>query len=79
VCVGDCAAPHACLPLHLAEQKLDALSNFHFAPKPTKVELEVTANVPAIAMEEVLPLAVSQAQTQVRRGVWEGCVCGSVG
>ena len=44
--------------------KLDALSNFNFTPKAAQVEMTVQANVPAIAMEEVLPLAVGHAETQ---------------
>jgi U3 small nucleolar RNA-associated protein MPP10 len=43
--------------------KLDALSNYHFAPRPVADEAEVRAVAkPAIAMEEVLPLHFSDAR-----------------
>ena len=43
--------------------KLDALSNYQFAPRPIEDEAEVRAvTKPAIAMEEVLPLHVSDAR-----------------
>jgi U3 small nucleolar RNA-associated protein MPP10 len=43
--------------------KLDALSNYHFAPRPMAADTEVRPiTVPAIAMEEVLPIHVSDAR-----------------
>lgn len=39
--------------------KLDALSDFHFTPKPPTEEVTVVSSAPAISMEEIIPLGVS--------------------
>ncbi|KAL7539267.1 hypothetical protein ACHAWF_007782 [Thalassiosira exigua] len=54
--------------------QLDALSNYHFAPRPVAEEADVKnrEDVPAIAMEEVLPLHVSNSRGVAPEEVFAG-------
>ncbi|KAJ2804828.1 U3 snoRNP protein [Coemansia helicoidea] len=41
--------------------QLDALSHFHFAPKPAVADITIRTNAPALQMEEKLPVSMTHA------------------
>lgn len=62
-------------------QDLDALSNWHYTPKPATLELQVipNASVPAISLEEIIPANMSSAKLALPREVYDGKVAKSQG
>jgi U3 small nucleolar RNA-associated protein MPP10 len=57
---------------------LDSLSNFHYTPKGKNIELQITSSAPAVQMEEVLPMAVSEADRAAPQEIFQAASRGLV-
>merc|ERR1711915_229493 len=42
-------------------RKIDTLTHLHYTPKPNSAEVKIVRNIPSLAMEEVAPIATSNA------------------
>ena len=47
--------------MHILFRKLDSLTHLHYTPKQKSAELKIVRNIPTINMEEVAPVAASNA------------------
>ena len=47
--------------MHVLFRKLDSLTHLHYTPKQKSAELKIVRNMPTINMEEVAPVAASNA------------------
>ncbi|KAJ2706166.1 U3 snoRNP protein [Coemansia sp. IMI 203386] len=51
--------------------QLDALSNFHFAPRPVTADIEIRTSAPALQMEEKLPVTMTTAEQLAPEEIYE--------
>ena len=52
-------------------EKLDILASFHFTPKTVNVETKIVKNLPALVMEEVTPITLSNASQMAPEEVFK--------
>ena len=61
--------------MKLLDSRLNALTNFHYTPRPPTDELKITSNIPSLMVEEVAPTVASTADRLAPEELHAVCCC----